>query len=189
MNPVLHDQLTRMAGAVPRVRTWLEALRTHYAGESQPVAALGFPRLARYFSQAVLDATRVVVVSKIPFPPIVDLGIEFAELAQMGLSAVTFDDTIFVHRAFRNETIHFHELVHVVQWRAIGVQPFMLTYGLGLIERGYAHSPLEAMAYDLQSQFDREIAIPELEAAVSAHARDAWSHTASVFADHDIAIT
>jgi hypothetical protein len=178
-----------MVAALPMVRTWFESVRAQHAGAAQRVAAIGFPRLPRYFPPAVLDAARVATVSKVPFPPITDLGIAFAELAQMGLSAVTFDDTMFVHQALRTETIHFHELVHIVQWRALGVDRFMLTYGLGVVERGYAHSPLEAIAYDLQSQFDREIDIPDLEAVVSAHARAAWRHTASVLADHDVTVT
>jgi hypothetical protein len=178
-----------MAAALPMVRTWFDTVRAQHAGQAQRVGSVGFSRLPEYFPSAVLDAARVVTVAKIPFPPITDLGIAFAELSQMGLSAVTYDDTIFVHQALRAETIHFHELVHVVQWRAIGVNPFMLTYGLGVVERGYAHSPLEAIAYDLQSQFDRGVAVADLEAAVTAHARAAWSHAASVFAGHGIAIT
>jgi hypothetical protein len=157
--------------ALPSVRTWIEMLRGQYASAAQPASTLGFPRLAEYFSGEVLDATRVVTVTtKLPLPPIQDLGIEFIELSRMALSAVTYDDLVFVHQSLRTERVHFHELVHIVQWRALGVDRFLLTYGAGMIEHGYAHSPLEAIAYDLQSEFDRGVPMPDLEATVTRHA-------------------
>jgi len=159
--------------ALPGVRAWIGGLRREYAEAGEPVAALGFPRLPDYFSSDVLHAARVVTVTKIPFPPIGDLGlIELVDLTQMALSGVTYDDLIFVHQSLRTERVHFHELVHAVQWRTLGVDRFLLTYGAGVIERGYAHSPLEAIAYDLQSGFDRGVALPDLESRIAAHARD-----------------
>jgi len=159
--------------ALPTVRTWIDSLRVQYAGAGQPAASLGFPRLADYFPDAVLQSARVVTVAKVPFPPIVDMGLtEFADLSQMALSGVTYDDLVFVHQSLRTERVHFHELVHVVQWRTLGVDRFLLTYGAGVLEHGYAHSPLEAITYDLQSDFDRGVAMPDLEARVAAHARE-----------------
>jgi len=159
--------------ALPAVRTWVESVREQHIKESQPVAAMGFPRLPGYFSDATLLAARAVTVAKIPFPPIVDLGlVEFADMSQMALSGITYDDLIFVHQSQRTERVHFHELVHSLQWRTLGVDRFLLTYGLGVLERGYAHSPLEAIAYDLQSQFDRGVPLPNLESLVVGHARD-----------------
>lgn len=159
--------------ALPAVRTWMSSIRAEYLPQSLPVAALAFPGLPGYFSDAVLQSARVVTVTKIPFPPILDLGlIEFADMSRMALSGVTYDDLIFVHRSLHTERIHFHELVHFVQWRTLGVDRFLLTYGLGVIERGYAHSPLEALAYDLQSQFDRGVPLPDLESLIAGHAQD-----------------
>jgi hypothetical protein len=159
--------------ALPIVRTWIETLRGRYAADAQPASTLGFPRLSEYFSRDVLDSARVVTVTtKLPLPPIEDLGSEFIELSHMALSAVTFDDLVFVHHALRTERVHFHELVHIVQWRALGVDRFLLTYGAGVMQHGYAHSPLEAIAYDLQSEFDRGVPMPDLESTVTRHARE-----------------
>ena len=157
-------------------------MRARYVDASQPVASLGFPRLPKYCSDALLGDARVVSVGKIPFPPIADWGLsELADLSQMALSAVTYDGLVLVHQALRTERVHFHELVHVVQWRTLGVDAFLLTYGAGVMQHGYAHSPLEAIAYDLQSQFDREMPIPGLEAMVAAHARETAATYASLF--------
>lgn len=93
-------------------------------------------------------------------------------MSRMALAGITYGDLIFVHQSFPTERTHFHELVHFLQWRALGVDRFLLTYGAGVIERGYAHSPLEAIAYDLQSQFDRGVALPDLESLVVGHAQN-----------------
>jgi hypothetical protein len=157
-------------------------LRSKYVDAAQPVATLGFPRLAEYFSRDVLQATRVVTVTtRLPLPPIQDLGQEFVELSQMALSGVTYDDLVFVHQSLRTERIHFHELVHVVQWRTLGVDRFLLTYGAGMMQHGYAHSPLEAIAYDLQSQFDRGVSMPDLESTVMRHARETAASCEEMF--------
>ena len=46
------------------------------------------------------------------------------------------------------EAIHFHELIHVIQWRLLGPEDFLKSYANGLDEFGYENSPLEKMAYD-----------------------------------------
>jgi len=160
----------------------VDSVRGQYAAAAQPVAVVGFPRLPGYFSADVLQTARTVSVTRIPFPPIVELGLdEFAGLMELGLAAVTFDDLIFVHQSLHTERVHFHELVHVLQWRALGVDRFMLTYGAGVIDHGYAHSPLEAIAYDLQSQFDRGLRIAELESTVAQHALETAASYAELF--------
>jgi hypothetical protein len=57
----------------------------------------------------------------------------------------------------RNETIHFHELIHVVQWRTLGPEQFLFIYANGLERFGYLNSPLEVMAFDAEAMcFVRE---------------------------------
>ena len=161
------------------VRTWIDSVRATHAGAGEPVAAVGFPRLGDYFADSTLSV-RAVAVTKIPFPPLADWGLlELVDLSRMALSAVTYVDLILVHQSLRTERVHFHELVHTLQWRTLGVDRFLLTYGAGVMQHGYARSPLEAIAYDLQSQFDRGVAIPDLEAIVTSHALE----TAAAFGE------
>ena len=71
-------------------------------------------------------------------------------------AGITFKDTYFVKAAeAKRESLHFHELVHVVQWAHLGVEKFLAAYAAGLANQGYRHSPLEVMAYNLQDYFDR----------------------------------
>jgi hypothetical protein len=67
-------------------------------------------------------------------------------------------NTYFVRSAeAASDSLHFHEMVHVVQWAKLGVERFLLAYGIGLAQFGYEQSPLKKMAYDLQLEFDQGI--------------------------------
>jgi hypothetical protein len=64
-----------------------------------------------------------------------------------------------------DESLHFHELVHVIQWRLLGPEKFLALYADGLERFGYRKSPLEVMAFRLQSRFQREAQPFSVEAA------------------------
>jgi hypothetical protein len=68
------------------------------------------------------------------------------------------------------EELHFHELIHVVQWSKLGIEQFLLTYGLGILQFGYERSPLEAIAYELQARFQKATEFPNLIEYVERHA-------------------
>jgi len=61
------------------------------------------------------------------------------------------------------EALHFHELIHVIQWRLLGPEGFLRAYANGLDEFGYENSPLEKMAYDAEASFKRSSAIFDAE--------------------------
>ena len=52
-----------------------------------------------------------------------------------------------------DESLHFHEMIHVVQWRLLGAEFSLAMYAGGLEKFGYRNSPLEKMAYDAQELF------------------------------------
>ncbi|MGC1950636.1 MAG: hypothetical protein WA679_24215, partial [Pseudolabrys sp.] len=67
---------------------------------------------------------------------------------------ITYLNTFFIKRdELRNEAIHFHELIHIVQWRILGPEQFLRLYADGLERLGYRDSPLEVMAYDAEAAF------------------------------------
>ena len=73
----------------------------------------------------------------------------------MAAAGITYLDTFFVVAdQARDESLHFHELVHVIQWRILGPERFLWLYADGLERFGYRNSPLEVVAYDLQDRFD-----------------------------------
>jgi hypothetical protein len=158
-----------------------------HAPRAVSVAARDFIRLPEYFSDALLRDIQVVTVRRIPFPPVATLGLpEFGAMEQMGMTGITFGGVCFVHEAFASESNQFHELIHAVQWRALDPDDYLLTYGACLLQYGYARSPLEVTAYDLQSQFDRGYRIDGVEATVRAQAIRAREAAAELFLRHGV---
>jgi hypothetical protein len=185
---VTADLLQRLNRAVPRTRAWIAQLVADSEPSARPVEALGFTRLPTYFPGALLRDTRVVAIGgRLPFPPVSSYELpEFKGVEDLATTGISFTNLFFVHESLPTESVHFHELVHVIQWRTLGVDDFCLSYALGLLQHGYAKSPLEAMAFDLQSQFDRGAPVPDMAAAIVVHARRSRDEAAQVFRQHGL---
>ena len=141
---------------LPSMVAWIDQTLAAHAGNAVAVADFGFNRLPIFYSPVLLARAKVVEVARVPVPPLSALGLpEFAAFEQGDYGGITFKDTYFVKATeAANESLHFHELVHVVQWAHLGVEKFLLQYAAGLAAHGYRNSPLEVMAYDLQAYFD-----------------------------------
>ena len=103
----------------PRLLGWIDtALRPH-AGNTQTVASRGFSRLPLYFSADTLVSAKVVLVDKLPIPPLSSWGLfRFADFERGNFDGITSLNTFFIKRdELRNEAVHFLELIHVIQWR------------------------------------------------------------------------
>lgn len=163
----------RLLGVLPEVRSWIHDYVARHAGQARPVAELSFSRLSDYYSPGLLQRTRSVVVDQPKSPPLGKLGLpELDAFEHMSISGVTYDDTFFVRlHDSKNESLFFHELVHVVQWNELGFDKFLLVYGIGLMTFGYRDSPLEQMAYRLQAEFQSRKPIVLLEAKIRAEVR------------------
>ena len=107
-------------------------------------------------------------------------------MADMPMAGITFRNMDFVHPSYSSEGVHFHELVHVVQWSTLGVREFLLTYALGIAQYGYAESPLEAIAFDLQSKFENETAPPSIADRIARHAVETRQAASIVFRTHGL---
>jgi hypothetical protein len=142
----------------PLIIKWIRNTLAQYASAARPVASLGFKRLPHYYQQNTLIAAKVVVVPKVPVPPLSAMGLDrFSDFERMDAGGITYLDTYFVRADHSQiESLHFHELVHVIQWRSLGPEKFLALYADGLERFGYRNSPLEKIAYDLQERFDRE---------------------------------
>jgi hypothetical protein len=139
----------------PLVIGWIEQTLNTHSNETRTISSLGFPRLSRYFSANLLSSTKVVVVERVPMPPLSSMGLShFAAFEHGDYNGVTYLDTFFVKRSFASvEPFYFHELIHVVQWRILGPENFLALYADGLERVGYRESPLEAMAYNAEESF------------------------------------
>lgn len=144
--------------AYPLISGWIKQTLAEHASAARPVASLGFKHLADYYAAPLLASSRAVIVSRVPMPPLSAMGLDrFRDFEQMDAGGITYLDTYFVRADHAHvESLHFHELVHVVQWRLLGPERFLALYADGLERFGYRNSPMEVMAYDLQNRFERE---------------------------------
>lgn len=119
--------------------------------------ARNHPRLPLYFTQATLASAKVVDVDVVPLPPLTALGLgQFADFERMSASGITYLETFFVQaNRSGDERLHFHELVHLVQWSLLGPERFLAAYAARLERFGYGDSPLEEMAYRLNGFFQK----------------------------------
>ncbi len=150
------DLIRKFQSTLPLVRKWIDNVLEGHKDQATPIVNLGFHRLQQVFPSELLEKTKVIVVSgKVPFPPLSRMGLpELSQMENMPMSGITYKDTFFINHAHQSESLHFHELVHVVQWEKLGVDNFLLAYGVGLMQFGFRDSPLEQMAYSLQERFD-----------------------------------
>ena len=129
-----------------------------HAAAAKPVSSFGFSHLPQYYDAELLASSRAVIVAKVPMPPLSAMGLaRFSEFERMEARGITYLNTYFVRAEYASdESLHFHELVHVVQWQLLGPERFLRLYADGLDRFGYRNSPLEEMAYSLQHRFERE---------------------------------
>ena len=139
----------------PPLIEWIRKMLDANAQVAQTVSSRGFLRLPHYFTKHTLVSTKVVIVDPLPVPPLASMGLtRFADFVRGGSDGITYFDTIFLKPTqSENENVYFHELIHIIQWRLLGPDRFLLAYANGLECFGYRQSPLEAMAYDAESEF------------------------------------
>jgi hypothetical protein len=162
----------------PLVADWIQKTLGEHAGAAKSVASFGFNRLPDYYDAQLLTSSKVVVVSRVPVPPLSAMGLDwFSDFEQMDAAGITYLDTYFVRADHALiESFHFHELVHVIQWRLFGPERFLALYADGLERFGYRNSPLEVIAYDFEERFDRETQPFNVEAACMKLLRDLTSY-------------
>jgi hypothetical protein len=133
--------------------------RDRFFPRSAPLSPETMEIMRPFFPAEVLTSARIVILEneRLSNPSFV------AELKQRGLP-VSFDmshihaaayfDVIIFQSAFTNRVL-FHNLVHLVQYRAMGVDRWVEVYVRGLLNAGMAATfPVEAQAYELDQRFE-----------------------------------
>lgn len=115
---------------------WVQSQRGTLRPLGRPLGTHESQQLASYFDGDHLATVRITQVPSISNPPF------YATLAQQGIgipldftvmAGITFIDTVAISRANplpRDQWLPllFHELVHVVQYRILGLQEFIRRY-------------------------------------------------------------
>ena len=120
--------------------------------------------MSGFFDPELLAAVRIGVVERIDGPwflkPMEKLGFSL-DMSFGSAAGITFGDLILVSKLGRVEPLPlpllFHELVHVVQYRAHGVDGFARGYVQGWWDndRVYRAIPHEVEAYDYEDRYRR----------------------------------
>jgi hypothetical protein len=183
----MRDLLRRLQEALPEMERWIGRLHAQHASRAVPAREAGPALLVQYFPAAVLDGARVVTGESLPFPPVAEYGLpEFAGMAASDMAGITFGDMYFLRQEDPAGGVHLHELVHVVQWKTLGVAAFLSTYAVGLAQHAYEKSPLESVAFWIEGQLELGIAPLDVSDFVARHALAARDAAGKVFATHHL---
>ena len=158
-----------LVAAIPSVNLWIDNYISQHKSSRVRLANAGFSRLPGYFAPQTLESAYYVLVPTIDALPLAEFGLGELSFEGENYNGITFKDTFFV--TSKNESLHFHEMIHVIQWNEMGPENFLLDYGIGLVKYGYRDSPLEEIAYSMQAQFDAGKYIEDLELTVRSHCR------------------
>ena len=153
--------LAKVLGVPILVAHYIKAQRERFSPHGVPLVAAQKTAMTGFFLPQVLDAARVLVLDGIRLknPPF------YRMLKRMGFSnlrdfsqikAITFCDLVVSH-APPTDGLLFHELVHVEQFRQLGIQRFSELYVRGFLSGGgYDGIPLEVNAHALGHQFEAD---------------------------------
>lgn len=161
---------TLLMEKLPVIRAWVDDTLKTYAPQTALVRTDQFQRLPLYYPMAVLNSTRVIITNDKVVPPLSQMGLsEFADFEQGDYAGITYMNTCFIQpKHASEESLYFHELVHVIQWQQLGVERFLLAYAVGLLQWGYRDCPLEQMAYSHQANFEGHAMPYDVTKAVQA---------------------
>src|ERR1700736_6524705 len=150
------EQIAQVSGLVAQ---YIATQRERYASRAVPLSVQQRAAMDGFFSPRLLDGTRLLVlqgerVANPDFYPMLrSLG--FNNLPdQSAMAAITLCDVVVSHEAF-SDGLLFHELVHVEQYRQLGVPRFSELYVRGLLNGdGCEAIPLDVNAHTLGGRLE-----------------------------------
>src|ERR1035437_1616498 len=173
--PLTAEQLGQVSGLVA---DYISAQRHETESHALNLSSTQIRLLQGFFRKDVLDTTRLLVLeaTRVENPPFYSLLREkgFKSLPDFSqMAAITFGDVVVSHQPVTTDLL-FHELVHVEQYRQLGIRRFAELYVRGFVtDGGYDGIPLEVSAYQLGERFERGPQTPfSVELDVSAWIRD-----------------
>ena len=139
---------------IDKINAWIDATLAHHTNEKVDCERFAAD-FEGYYAPELLAASFYVVVPQLPkpdFPELRQLG--FGNLIDTDVNGITYKNTYFVKQGKeRNLNLHFHELVHVLQWQTLGAEAFIIRYMDEILRYGYEDAPLEKMAFALEAHF------------------------------------
>src|SRR5215468_12617257 len=94
----------------PLVDNWIWAALAAHAGTARPVASCGFPRLPLYFTAETLASAKVVIMDRLPIPPLSSWGLTQFATFERGTRWYSVEDRAHDGRKYRS--------LHWTRWAA-----------------------------------------------------------------------
>ncbi len=155
---LMTEQIAQVSDLVAR---YIAKQRERYAPRAVALSEEERAAVDEFFSQQLLDNARVLGleeerVANPDFYPMLR-GLGFNNLPdQSAMAAITFSNTVVAHVPLSDRLL-FHELVHVEQYRQLGITRFAELYARGFLAGGsYDTIPLEVNAYTLDRRFQEQ---------------------------------
>jgi hypothetical protein len=148
----------RIQEMISRFVSYMRQERELYLRAREPLAMGWRSPVQSYFSNALLESVRTVVLkgARIPPPPFYADAVAFSRgnfPDFVHLASVTYVDTIVFHDEITPRTL-FHGLVHAAQMAFLGLDRYADLYVRGFAKsRSWIAIPLEAQAYQLDTRF------------------------------------
>jgi len=153
-----------------KIEKWIDQTNSYHKG--QRISCGRFVEdFKGYYSESFLKQTYFVVLDDIPkidLPELRVLG--FGDFIDMPANGITYKNTYYITPSgINNLRLHFHELVHVVQWQILGAENFITRYMTEIKEFGYNEAPLEIVAYGLDEEYANKERIINVSNFVTEH--------------------
>ncbi len=156
----------QLAYLVEKGEGWVREQRERHRPAARRLHPHTQSALVPFFGADVLRDARFRSVPVIENPDFYDALIAAGRPVPMDFSTargITFDDTVLLSARDgiaqgAPSGLLFHELVHVVQYRLLGIGGFIHSYVTGWAAAGFVYEaiPLEREAFDLQQRFERD---------------------------------
>jgi hypothetical protein len=163
-----------MVGLVSRLAAhYISNRRRKYFSAAEPMSDRQKAAMSGYFSDELLNETRLLILvdQRVGNPAFYWIlrAIGFRNLLdQSTTAAITFSDIVVAHAPFTDDLL-FHELVHVEQYRQLGIPRFAELYVRGFLNNGgYDGIPLERNAFLLDDRYEHDRTSPFSVAEVVA---------------------
>jgi hypothetical protein len=148
--------------AASKTGEWIRQMRDRHVESARPLDLSERAALKDYCDAEILRSVRVKEVSEIEKPPFYDalrsqlafVGMRF-DFDFTAVDGLTFDNCILIRARPLAPDLLFHELVHVEQYRQLGIPRFAAAYIRGFAENGFRYQeiPQEKIAFSLTERF------------------------------------
>jgi hypothetical protein len=145
-----------------KVHDWIESQRAEHLPVARPLTDRERTTLSTHFAEETLAQARMARVERVPSPPF--FGDILKQLEFIGkrvhfnfsaAAGITFGECVLIVDPGMPIDLLFHEMVHVEQYRILGVKEFARAYVQGIVDSDFIYEkiPLEAIAFGMTARF------------------------------------